>query len=178
MIIRYHGPLGTYPAYSAAAVINSFAQLQEGQEPQIPPDAFKDKIVLVGASAHGLMDLRPTPFSPVYPGAEIHATVVDNLINKTFVRTTPFPVFVLILALFVFLTTIASSVLHKTWMLILVFAAALLFPVAASLGAFFSGWWLELAAPLAGVLAAFIAVALIKYTIEGRQRRFIKSSFQ
>ena len=178
MIIRYHGPVGTYPAYSAAAVINSYAQMQEGQPPQIPPETFKDKIVLVGGSAPGLMDLRPTPLSPVYPGVEVHATVIDNLLHRDFLRTIPSAGFIPILALFIFMTSFGASFFHKTWMLVVVFLVSLILPVAAVAGAFLAGWWLEAAAPLAGVLAAFITVALIKYTVEGRQRRFIKSSFQ
>jgi adenylate cyclase len=178
MIIRYHGPVGTYAAYSAAAVINSYAQMSEGGTPQIPPETFKDKIVLVGASAPGLMDLRPTPLSPVYPGAELHATVIDNLLNRDFIRVTPFPAFVLILAFFIFLTSFSASLLPKTWMLSGVISGCLILPAAAAAGAYYAGWWLEMAAPLAGVLTAFIAVALIKYTVEGRQRRFIKNSFQ
>ncbi len=82
MIIRYHGPSGTYRSYSAAAIINSFALMEAGKPPQIPPDEFSGKIVLVGTSAPGILDLRPTPFSSVSSGVEINATVIDNLLNE------------------------------------------------------------------------------------------------
>ncbi len=48
MIIRYHGPAGTYRTYSAAAIINSWAQMDEGKAPQIDPKEFAGKTVLVG----------------------------------------------------------------------------------------------------------------------------------
>ena len=82
MILNYFGPTRIYPAYSAAALVNSLALLRQGQEPQIPMSTFKDKIVLIGGSAPGLMDLRPTPLSPVSPGVGIHATAIDNLLHE------------------------------------------------------------------------------------------------
>ena len=36
-------------------------------------------IVIVGATAPGLQDLRSTPFGSVYPGVEIHANVLADL---------------------------------------------------------------------------------------------------
>jgi len=42
--------------------------------------------VLVGATAIGIYDLRNTPFSPVYPGVEIHATVIDNALRNQFIH--------------------------------------------------------------------------------------------
>ena len=86
MIIRFHGPTGTYRTWSAAAIINSWAQMDEGKEPQIDPREFSGKTVLVGTSAPGLLDLRPTPFSAVCPGTEIQAAALDNLLNGDFVR--------------------------------------------------------------------------------------------
>ena len=40
--------------------------------------------MIVGATAIGTHDLRSTPLSPVYPGVEIHATVVDNIVRQAF----------------------------------------------------------------------------------------------
>ena len=51
---------------------------------KLPRGTFTDKIVLVGATAMGTHDLRNTPFSPLYPGVEIHATVIDNILTQNF----------------------------------------------------------------------------------------------
>ena len=48
------------------------------------PDALTDKIVFLGTSAAGLKEFRSTPTDPVYPGVEVHATVVDNYIRSDF----------------------------------------------------------------------------------------------
>lgn len=47
--------------------------------PLRPRDEFRNKIVIVGTSAPGLMDLRLTPLDSTYPGVEILATALDNL---------------------------------------------------------------------------------------------------
>jgi adenylate cyclase len=47
------------------------------------PGTFRDKIVIVGASATGIADLRPPPYGSItYPGVELHANVIDNLLNQ------------------------------------------------------------------------------------------------
>ncbi len=76
-LINFAGPSQTYPHYS-------FADVADGLTPQ---GAFRDKTVLVGATAMGIGDMRPTPFEKQgYPGVEIHANVVDNILNDKFLR--------------------------------------------------------------------------------------------
>jgi adenylate cyclase len=56
------------------------------QHPLRDRNAFRDKIVLVGASAPGLQDLRVTPLGSTYPGVEILATAIDNLAAGDWLR--------------------------------------------------------------------------------------------
>src|SRR5260370_41992913 len=52
---------------------------------KLAPGTFKDKIVLVGASATGIADLRTPPYGEIdYPGVEIHANVIDNMLHQDF----------------------------------------------------------------------------------------------
>jgi adenylate cyclase len=54
---------------------------------RVPPGSLKDRIILVGTTAQGLLDLRVTPVGEVYPGVEVHANVISGLLDgKTFVR--------------------------------------------------------------------------------------------
>ncbi len=74
-LINYAGPYRTYAQYSMADVIDG----------TVAADTFKDKIVLVGATAMGIGDLRNTPFqsgSAAYMGVEIHANIIDNLLHS------------------------------------------------------------------------------------------------
>jgi adenylate cyclase len=74
LLVNYLGPAKTFPHYSLTDVVHG----------RLSPDLFKNKIVLVGATAVGIYDLRVTPFSAVYPGVEIHATVIDNILRQNF----------------------------------------------------------------------------------------------
>jgi len=178
MIIRYYGPEGTYKSYKIAAIINSWAQVEEGKEPQIPPGEFAGKIVLVGASASGLLDLRPSPLSAVYPGVEILATVLDNILQGDFVRTPPLLVLIALVLVFALLTAVGASLLRKIWLIIIFFLICLVIPFAAAWLAFNSGRWLEFVVPEFAVLTSFIGASLLNYSAEGRQRRFIKGVFR
>jgi adenylate cyclase len=178
MVIRYYGPTGTYSSYSVAAIINSFAQIQEGRAPQVPPDEFKEKIVFVGRSAPGILDLRSTPFSAVCPGVEVLATVLDNLLQKDFVRIPPLSVFIFFLILLSLLTSIGTSLMDMIWMTVLFAVFCLALPFGAAYAAFLSGYWLECVAPVLAVVLSFTSATLLNYSFEGRQRRFIKSAFR
>ncbi|OFW27552.1 MAG: hypothetical protein A3H27_13615 [Acidobacteria bacterium RIFCSPLOWO2_02_FULL_59_13] len=77
VLINYAGPSRTYAHYS-------FSDVAEGLT---PAGTFRDKIVLVGATALGIGDLRPIPFEKQgYMGVEIHANVVDNILHDNFLR--------------------------------------------------------------------------------------------
>lgn len=178
MIINYHGPTGTYPSYSIAAIINSFALMEQGKIPQIPPDEFAGKIVLVGGSAPGILDLRPTPLSAVCPGVEIQAIVIDNLLNEDFIRVPSKFLFFLFLGIFSLLTGLGMSLFKKIWTIILFIFFCIALPACAACLAFLSGYWLEFVAPEFAVLLSIVTATLLNYSFEGRQRRFIKRVFR
>jgi adenylate cyclase len=152
--------------------------MDEGKTPQIDPKEFGGKIVLLGTSAPGLLDLRPTPFSPVCTGTEIQAAALDNLLHKDFIRISPRAVLFLYVLALALLTAVGVSFSMKIWKIAVFFAACLALPAAASALAFRGGTWLDFAVPEAAVLASFIGAALLNYSHEGRQRRFIKSVFR
>ena len=72
-LIPYKGKGKSYPYVSATEVLNN---------PKSIP-VLKNAIVLVGTSALGLTDLRTTPLQTGYPGVEIHANLLDAIIQST-----------------------------------------------------------------------------------------------
>jgi adenylate cyclase len=178
MIISYHGPTGTYPSYSMAAIINSWALIEEGKPPQIPPGEFREKIVLVSASAPGLLDLRSTPLSSVCPGSEILATVIDNLAEGDSISAPEKELSLLLLVVFSLITGLGVTCFQSLWKIILFSLSCLALPFVASWAAFFSGHWLELVPPELAVLISFTGASLLNFSVEGRQRRFIKNVFR
>lgn len=93
MTVNYAGPAGTYPTYSASDVHDGIALEQN-------PEAFRDKIVLIGATSVTLQDIYPTPFSATVPtpGVEIVANAVDTIIHGKYITLAPaWMVFLIIL---------------------------------------------------------------------------------
>ncbi len=178
MIIRYYGPAGTYKTYSIAAIINSWAQLEEGGNPQIPPSEFAGKTVFIAGSAAGILDSRPSPLSALSSGVEIHAAVLDNVIHRDFIRGQPRFALAALLLLFSLLTVVGASHLRKIWQLVVFFVFCLALPAATAGLAFVSGYWVPFVIPEFAVLIGFIGAALMNYSVEGKQRRFIKSVFR
>ncbi len=72
LFVNYHGAQKAYPYLSATDIYHH----------RIDPKKVEGKIILLGTSAAGLLDLRATPFDNVYPGVEVHATVIDNMLNN------------------------------------------------------------------------------------------------
>lgn len=82
--VNYAGGAGTYPTYSASDVHDGITLEQN-------PDAFRGKIVLIGATTVTLQDIYPTPFSSQIPtpGVEIVANAIDTIISSKYITLAP-----------------------------------------------------------------------------------------
>ena len=176
-ILNFRGPSGTFPTYSAAAVIQSELQLQAGEEPTLDPQQLHGAYVFFGLTAPGLYDLRPTPLDGVFPGMEVHATALDNLLSDDFIRPAPGALSQLILlacALLAALGISFSGNLRQT------FACALItlpLPFCAGFAAYPQQLWLPISTPLAGTVLALAAGISLNYATEGRKKRQIRLAF-
>jgi len=72
------------------------------QTPLRAGDEFRDKIVIIGATAPSLGDRRSTPLDSLYPGVEILATAISNLKNNRHMRE-PHPLFPIVISLVIIL---------------------------------------------------------------------------
>ena len=88
-LLKFRGPSRSHKRFSAANVIASESRRQHGLPPVYPPQAFAGKWVLVGLTAPGLLDLKACPVASIYPGVEVHATLLDNLLRGDFLRPVP-----------------------------------------------------------------------------------------
>jgi adenylate cyclase len=77
-------------AYHTLSFVDVFTDLMR-KDHTLPSAAFHDKIVIVGATAPGLFDLKGTPISRIDPGMDILATAIDNAKNGSFFRELPAP---------------------------------------------------------------------------------------
>ncbi len=76
MLVNFRRGANPFPHYSISDIINH----------RIAPDKLAGKIVLVGATAHGLGDRGVTPVDGDMARVEIHANAIDNLIQGDFIR--------------------------------------------------------------------------------------------
>jgi adenylate cyclase len=79
-LIPYRGNKFSFPYISLADVIKN----------RVAEQRLRGKVVLVGASAPGLQDLRSTPVDSVYPGVEIHANLISGIIDQNLKQKPPF----------------------------------------------------------------------------------------
>jgi adenylate cyclase len=77
---------------SAADILNGRA----------PPDRFRGRLVLIGTSAVGLLDIKTTPVEPAMPGVEVHAEILENVLTKSLLSSPGYAIGAEIIAAVVF----------------------------------------------------------------------------
>jgi adenylate cyclase len=169
MMINYEGGVNTYPYVSIADVV----------EHKFTPGTFRGKIVLVGASATGIGDLRSTPFAGInYPGVEIHANVIDNILNRHWLIRGADQIAVDLLLILLF------GVPLGMWLALaqprsMLFGLLLLVPFAlGSWYAFLHGWWLNFIVPSGTLVANVGFVAVYRALVEEKEKRKVRGAFQ
>ena len=177
-VLNFRGPSGTHKAYSASSIMQSELRLQNNEAPSVSPDEFRDTHVLFGFSAPGLYDLRPTPVSGVYPGVEISATMLDNLLANDFIHPVPTISVIVITLIMVLLAGVATSRVSGFFPSVLVYILFICAPVVLCLIAYRLGFWMPLVVQETGVAVTLFTAGLIYYTTEGRQKMFIKNAFK
>jgi len=169
MTINYRGPIGTFPYVSALDVARGAAAAR-----------LKDKYVLIGTTAAGLNDLRSTPFSTVFPGVEIHATIIDNLLSGDPMRHDPVAERGFTFVFIVLGGILLSAILAYGSPLIsgLAGVSALLAPLVLNYAFYFSNnTIIGMTYPSFVALTIFLVVTIFNYFFEGREKRFINDAF-
>jgi adenylate cyclase len=97
---------------------------------EITPEQVSGKIVFVGTSATGLLDLRSSPLNAVVPGVEVHAEIVEQIIHGQYLRRPAFLngaelVFTIVVGLFIiFISPFIGTGLQALMGAFLVFGGA------------------------------------------------------
>jgi adenylate cyclase len=168
LAINYRGPERTYPYYSIVDVVQH----------KLPAGTFKDKIVLVGASATGIGDLRTPPYGGItYPGVEVHANAVDNMLNhQALTRGATQELSDLALILFFGIPVgIWMALVAPRWMW---FGLSFLVPLMLiDYGAFLRGWWLNFSVPALTLVSNVLLVSLYRALVEEKEKRRIRTAF-
>ena len=183
MLINYRAPLQDesarrpFTTYEARYLLASEAAILNSEKPNVDPAVFKDKIVLVGVSAAGLVDVFQTPHGDqLMPGIQLHASVADSVLSHLYIRPAGDWTRLAAATAGAVAIGLASASLPFS-------AAAVTAMVAAgawtwfSLFLFRSGTWVNLTAPLLAIAGALFAGTAYRYFVEDREKRKVKRLF-
>lgn len=166
--IPYRGPYKSFEYISAADVLGK----------KIPKEKLEGKIVLVGATAPGLLDLRTTPVGNAYPGVEIHANLIAGILDGT-IKQAPLwtqAVNLLLIAILGFALSVLLPFMSPLWGSI----AASLTLLSVSLLNWYSyqeGYVLPIAGLLGSLLLIYLMNIAYGFFIESRGKRLITGLF-
>lgn len=170
MLINFLGPPKTFPHLSISDILAG----------RVPADAIENKIVLVGATAMGTHDLRSTPVSPLFPGVEIHATAIDNILSQNYITKPKWSRIFDLLAIVLLglaigialprLNAVQGLGLAVGLFLVHYFAAQWLFAS--------HRIWLNMVFPLLALSLNYTALTAYRFVAEERERRKVKGVFR
>lgn len=188
-IVRWHGEKKnrtalTYPTLDFDRfILASIVREDPSQAPDVAAklpefsNQLKGKILIVGATAQGLLDLRATPLSPTSAGVEIHANALDNLIHGDFNRRASVALVVL---LTLFATALLGGLLLVTESYVAEFAFFALISLA-WLGGAYAALTLRVVVPSVPAIFSFIltyaVITLAEYVAEKRRGVQLKATF-
>ncbi len=158
MLIKFRGPKMSYKYISAADILDE----------KISVEILKEQIVFIGTSANGLKELRTTPFDPIFPGVEVHATVADNILKRDFISI---PIwsdglkFLLILFFCMLLTLVIAFRGSVSGFFVMAMFVVGLFSGTVQI-CFYTGLFIGTSFPIASVLFHYIFLTSIKYWLE------------
>lgn len=163
-ILNWYGPAGTYtyiPMYQLIKAVN-------GEKTELDYD-FSNKIIYFGTTAASLFDIKTVPAGKIYPGVEVQATYVNNIIDNNFIRKVNRGYTI---ALSILLALLIASVVSRVSS---AFAASMIslsvyfvYILVAYYTMKFENLWLEVVYPLIFSIAAFTCTYIIKYLIKSR----------
>ncbi len=163
--------------YPFKAVVSSASSYFYGSEPMLPPARFKDKYIIIGATAAGLLDLKTNPYTKILPGMEIWATSLSNFINQDFIHPVPewinfLSTLIMIFLVFYLITHFNARVSNLSLLLLLI--------------ALFAGdflLWKYFRAPInltlnfMGFVIAYLLMITVSFLLEGKSKREIRKIF-
>jgi len=169
VLVPYIGKQKSFTYISATDVLNK----------RVSNDVLNDKIILFGASAPGLLDLRTTPLEPAYPGVEVHANIIQGILDGRILHAPGYTkgfefILVCFIGLLLTFTLPMLSALYST----LVFLASIVLLI----GSNFYAWTnaqlvLPVASPVLLVVLLFALQMTYGFFIESRGKRQLAHLF-
>jgi adenylate cyclase len=167
--VNFKGPGRSFNYLSAIDILHG----------DFDPDQVEGKIILVGTSAYGLMDLRATPMDSIMPGVEIHANVIDNILTTEMLHRPNWAEGVDLLSIFAltFVIVVIFSYIPLLYVIPLLGGIAMAFVYGYQHLLFEKHYVLNIIFPVTAFSIGTLAILTIKYFFEVRQKEMIKGKF-
>ncbi len=146
--------------FSYFDVIRSHKAIQENRIPIIDLNIFRDKILLIGLTASGLIDIKPTPIQNAYPAVGAITAVINSFLNRDFIKTPARKeeiLLIYLISIFVSLLLFRVRPINGMMLTALIVIAYLTLSV---LTFNVYNTWITIIYPVAAVLLSYIFIAL------------------
>lgn len=161
-ILNWYGPSGTYQYIPMYKLIKA----TKGESLDFN---FSNKIIYVGTTASSLFDIKTVPTGKIYPGVEVQATYVNNLIDNNFIRKVDrsytITLSILLALLIASVVSRVSSVLYAS---IVSLSTYFIYLLVAYYAMRFENLWLEIIYPLIFSIFGFTFSYIFKYIVKSR----------
>jgi len=168
---------GTFYVYFGRHDPGRFVSAADVFSGKVAPEIFAGKLVLIGVSGLGLLDYQATPLGERIPGVEVHAQILEQIFDRTYLRRPGGAAWIEALALlvsgFVFILFVP---IVRTSTAALLLGSALAAVLGGSLVAFHVGLLFSAAAPAVGALLFFGATVAATLAEADRQRRLLREA--
>ncbi len=161
ILIKYRGPKRSYDYVSAADIMDG----------SVSPERLQGRIAFVGTSASGLKELHTSPFDPIFPGVEVHATVADNLLTGDFISVPTWSnglILSLLIVLGVLLSLLVAFRTAQTCFFVMLICIVGLW-LGTQQAFFHQGVFVGTAFPIASVVCGYIFLTVLKYRLEEKK---------
>lgn len=169
MLLNHYGAGKTFRHISAADVLQG----------KVDASIFKDAIVLMGVTAVGVYDYRPSPFDVNFPGVEAHAASIGNILGGIEIRRPDWMVATEVIGVF-FFSLLCGTLVYRSGAIVQSLSIIGVPILIVFLGEWLFieyGIWMKVTYFIFGVLLATLPVTLIRYIMEARKRAFIHHAF-
>ena len=168
-LVNFSGPGYTFTHFSATDVLSGKAGAEE----------LANKLVLVGVTAAGTHDIHTSPYGPLFPGVEVHANIIENVLGGEFlIRPDWLAVLDLAMILVSGLLLGLASLYSRAMLMALVLVAGIGGYVFADFYMFSRmGLWVNSVFPVFTQIFVYSGITLYKFLFEEREKRFIKGAF-
>lgn len=173
IILNWHGTALSYRRVSYVDIYEDFQRAQ----PNRAVDEFTGKIVIIGATANGLHDVRQTPVAAFHPGVEILATAIDNLKNQNPLLRVPVYVQTAAAVILLGLLAFAFAACRRIFWIGLALAFTTVSLILVQFWVLRWQWLLPLLTVVIFAWVYYVAAAMIEYLHERKARQRAVETF-